>query len=54
MEDFTSVDVVHEGRESNVDAHILACHCIYESVIRHVWLVSPSDGICNSFLMSNQ
>jgi hypothetical protein len=47
-------DIAHEGRESNVDAHILARHCIYEYVGRHVWLLSPPYGICNSFHMSNQ
>jgi hypothetical protein len=54
MEDFTSVNIVHEGRESNVDAHTLAHHCIYESVGRHVWLLSSHDGIFNYFPMCNQ
>ncbi|TVU32538.1 hypothetical protein EJB05_24269, partial [Eragrostis curvula] len=52
MASFTSVDLVHEGRESNVDAHTLARHCIYESVGRHVWLLSPPIGICNSISMN--
>jgi hypothetical protein len=54
MKDFTSVDIVHVGRKSNVHAHILAHHCIYESVGHHMWLLSSHDGICNPFSMSNQ
>jgi ribonuclease HI len=48
MEDFTSDDIVHTGRESNVHAHILSRHCIYESVGHLVWFLSLPDGICNS------
>jgi hypothetical protein len=54
MEDFTLVHIVHVGRRSNVDAYNLSRHCMYESVGRHVWLLSPPNGICNSFPMSNQ
>jgi hypothetical protein len=54
MVDITSVDIVHEVRESNVNTHILARHCIYESVGSHVWLVSPPDGICKSFPTRSQ
>jgi hypothetical protein len=52
MVNFTSVDFVHEGRGSNVDAHTLARHCIYMSVGRYVWLLSQPDGICNSLTMN--
>jgi ribonuclease HI len=52
MVNFTSVNFVHEGRESNVDAHTLARHCIYMSVGRYVWLLSLPDGICNSLTMN--
>ena len=46
--DFVFVEFVHEGRQSNVDAHNLARSCIYADLGRHVWFVSPHDGVCTS------
>ena len=42
---FTSAMVVHEGRNLNVDAHRLAKSSIYEAVGRHVWFLSPPEGV---------
>ena len=46
---FTSVEFVHEGRMSNGDAHRLARGSLYETIGRHVWLMSP----CVYFLFSD-
>jgi hypothetical protein len=43
---FQKVEFVHEGRNSNMDAHTLATSLIYLNVGRHVWLPEPPDGIC--------
>ena len=43
--DFRIVEFIHEGRRSNVDAHNLARSCIYANLGRHVWFVSPPDGV---------
>ena len=47
--DFRFVEFIHEGRRSNVDAHNLARSCIYANLGRHVWFVSPPDGVCTSY-----
>ncbi|TVU21984.1 hypothetical protein EJB05_31656, partial [Eragrostis curvula] len=39
---FTIVEFVHEHRDSNVDAHVLARS-------RHVWYLTPPEGVRNSF-----
>ena len=49
--DFRIVEFIHEGRRSNVDAHNLARSCIYANLGRHVWFVSPPDGVCTSYLV---
>jgi ribonuclease HI len=46
--DFSLVDFVHERRQSNTDAHNLARSCVYAELGRHVWLLSPPDGVCTS------
>lgn len=46
---FTRVEFVHEGRSSNCDAHCLARSCVNFVVGRHVWFVSPPDGVCTSY-----
>lgn len=45
---FQSFELVHEGRRSNTDAHNLAKSSIYANVGRHVWLLSPPEGIVYS------
>jgi ribonuclease HI len=47
--EFNFVDFVHEGRQSNVDAHNLARSSIYADYGRHVWFISPPDGVCTSY-----
>jgi hypothetical protein len=47
--EFRFVEFVYEERQSNVDAHNLARSCIYANLGRHVWFVSPSDGVCTSY-----
>ncbi|TVU32166.1 hypothetical protein EJB05_23886, partial [Eragrostis curvula] len=42
---FTKVEMVHEGRATNGDAHRLARGSIYEEVGRHVWLIYPPEGV---------
>jgi len=46
---FASVEIVHERRESNIDAHNIARSALYEVLGRHVWLMSPPYGVCNSY-----
>ena len=47
--EFNFVDFVHEGRQSNVDAHNLDRSSIYANYGRHVWFISPSDDVCTSY-----
>ena len=47
-EDFTEVRFTHEGREANEDAHILAKGSVHESFGRHVWFITPPDGVCTA------
>jgi len=49
MESFASAELVQEGRCSNVDAHVLAKGSLYHSLGRHVWFLSPPEGVCNSY-----
>lgn len=48
MASFTKVNFVHEGRNSNGDAHTLARSSIYDDVGRYVWFFNPQDGVCIS------
>ncbi|CAN6197568.1 unnamed protein product [Urochloa humidicola] len=52
--DFTELDIVHEGRDSNVDAHKLARSSLYFEIGRRVLFLSPLEGICNSIQTTNQ
>ena len=47
--EFNFVDFVHEGRQSNVDAHNLVGSSIYTDYGRHVWFISSSDGVGTSY-----
>ena len=40
-EGFQELEFVHECRNSNVDAHVLAKSSLYESIGRHVWFIDP-------------
>ena len=44
---FTEAEAVHESRKSNGEAHSLAKSSIYNSVGRHVLLLSPPNGVCS-------
>ncbi|TVU28310.1 hypothetical protein EJB05_19823, partial [Eragrostis curvula] len=46
---FSNVEFVHENRASNVDAHNLARGSIFAALGRHVWFLSPPDGVCNTY-----
>ena len=45
---FVDAQFIHEGRNSNGDAHRLARSSIFEAVGRHVWLLTPPDGVCTN------
>ena len=47
MESFARVDFVHEGRQSDFDAHQLAKNSVSLDFGRRVWLISPPFGVCN-------
>jgi ribonuclease HI len=44
--EFQTVQFVHEGRKSNVDAHVLARSSIYLELGRHVWFIDPPQDVC--------
>jgi len=46
---FQGMEFVHEKRESNHNAHVLARSTLFSSVGRHVWFFDPPDGVCNSY-----
>ena len=50
---FQEMVFVHERREANQDAHILARSSLYNSLGRHVWFFDPPDGVCNSYFVPN-
>ena len=47
---FSHVELVHERRCWNEDAHILAGSTVSMAPGRHVWFLSPPDGVCNSVM----
>ena len=49
MTSFTKANFVHEGRNSNGDAHRIARSSIYNDVGRYVWFIDPPDGVCTSY-----
>jgi len=50
MASFEKAEIVHESRASNFDAHRLAKSSMYKPLGRHVWLLSPPDGVCTNYL----
>jgi len=52
-ESFTSVEFIHEGPMSNGDAHRLTSGSLYEAVGRHVWFISPPEGVCSSYFQTS-
>jgi ribonuclease HI len=50
---FQAVDIVHEGRSVNVDAHTLTRSSIYLPIGRHVWFQAPPAGVSVNILNSD-
>lgn len=46
LKEYDEVQLEHEGRESNIDAHILAKASVSLILGRHVWLLNPPDFTC--------
>jgi hypothetical protein len=42
-QDFTSIEFVHEHRDSKGDAHTIARSSIYKFLGRHVWFLTPPE-----------
>lgn len=51
---FQLVQFVHEGRKSNADAHLVSRSSLYDSLGRHLWLLTPPMGVCNFISINNQ
>ena len=49
---FPLMESIHERREANHDTHVLARSTLASSFGRHVWFFDPSDGVCNSYLVT--
>jgi hypothetical protein len=47
-----SVEFVHERRTMNLGAHRIAHNSLCEGEGRHVWLLEPPYGVCNSYAMN--
>ena len=47
---FQMMEIVHERRDANFDAHTLARSTLFSSTGRYVWFSDPPDGVCNSFI----
>ena len=48
---FQTMEIVHERRDANFDAHTLAARStLFSSTGRYVWFSDPPDGMCNSFI----
>ena len=49
---FQLMEIVHEKREANRDAHSLARSTLFMEVGRYVWFFDPPDGVYISFVNS--
>jgi len=49
---FQLMEIVHEKRGANRDAHSLARSTLFMEVGRYVWFFDPPDGVCISFVNS--
>jgi hypothetical protein len=45
---FVEAELVHKGRDANVDADRLTKSSTYSSLGRHVWFLDLPEGVCNS------
>jgi hypothetical protein len=43
---FDTLEFIHEGRRSNVEAHGLARSVVFDEPGHRLWLVSPPDSLC--------
>jgi hypothetical protein len=43
---FSSVEFVHEHRDSNTDAYRIARSSIHTEVGRHLWFLNSPNGVC--------
>jgi len=48
---FHKVEFVHERREANREAHMLARSALFDSCGRRVWLLSPPVGVCTQHVL---
>ena len=48
VSEFAEMVFVHEGRNSNKEAHSLARSCLGNDPGRLVWLITPPVGVCIS------
>ena len=46
---FQGLEFVHEKRESNQDAHVLARSTLLRSIGRHAWFSNPPGDVSNSY-----
>ena len=46
---FVDAQFIHEGRNSNGDAHRLVKSSIYEVIGQYVWLLTPLDGVFTNY-----
>ena len=49
---FQLMEIVHEKREANRDAHSLERSTLFMEMGRYVWFFDPHDGVCISFVNS--
>jgi hypothetical protein len=47
---FQMMEIVHERREANFDAHTWARSTLFSSTGRHVWFFDPPEGVCTSYV----
>ena len=48
---FHKVEFVHERREANQEAHMLARSALFDSCGRRVWLLNPPVGVCTQHVL---
>ena len=53
MQSLARIDFVHEGRQSDFDAHQLAKNSVSLDFGRRVWLISPPFGVYNIHYVKN-
>lgn len=46
---FTSIEFVHEHKNSNTDAYRIVRSSIHAELRRHVWFLNSPDDVCNMY-----